>query len=162
MQGPTEELRASIVDELAAAFGEAEVGVADVLDEDRLEGALGHILEAINDASTATPKPFETPADSLAAIEAWAALASYAVARVYAPASPWPVGSAAWDERIVKRLRKIANKLKDELEKAARHLKPESFSVSVGYPWGVSISEARPVSSPSMLDPLHQAPPADG
>jgi hypothetical protein len=79
------------------------------------------------------------PAEALlAAVDAWAGVASYAVVAFYAPASPWR-REAGWGEAAVKRLRAIADALADALRIAASVLKALSWTVSVGFPWGVSV-----------------------
>ena len=83
--------------------------------------------------------------DLLAAIEGWAALASRAVAQVYAPASPFPKGAAGWGKSVVKRLRRIAGHLRGSLAAAARAVGADAFNVSIGYPWGISVGLQWPV-----------------
>lgn len=77
--------------------------------------------------------------DQLAAVEGWAALISSAIGRVYVPASPWPRYAAGWDQMIVRRLRRMASRLRAVLEPVARALNAVGFSISVGFPWGIAI-----------------------
>ena len=81
----------------------------------------------------------DDPYQELAAIEEWASLASYAVSRFYGPQSPLRRDIAGWSEQAVERLRKIAETLRPRLVRVARLLNAVSFSISVGFPWGVSI-----------------------
>jgi hypothetical protein len=82
----------------------------------------------------------EEQADSqLATIDAWASLMSYAVARVYAPASPWPRRKAGWGQNITRSLRRMVKRLQSLLAPVAKVLKATHFSIAVGYPWGVQI-----------------------
>jgi hypothetical protein len=130
VDGPSEGLR----ERVASALG--EVSEEDQLDEilgmieGELEGDLG--AESYDEQS------------ELAAIDAWAGLASYAVGRFYAPASPWPFRKGGWDRRAPERLRRIGERLRGPLERAARALGAVSWSISVGFPWGVSIAVSWP------------------
>jgi hypothetical protein len=81
----------------------------------------------------------ENPNDDLAAVESWAAVASFAVARFHAPASPWPRDLAGWGKTAAARLRSIANILSRILRTVAQALAAASFSIAIGFPWGISI-----------------------
>ncbi|MDN5762433.1 MAG: hypothetical protein L0H41_08975 [Microlunatus sp.] len=81
----------------------------------------------------------EEAEDQLAAVDAWAGLISSVIGRAYAPASPWPRRSAGWDKRIVKRLRRMATKLRAALAPVSSALGAVHFSISVGFPWGIAI-----------------------
>lgn len=142
MNGPHESFRELIADELDIITREAAAAVRGrgAANEEKLEFILEHILREMTDASTIAPVSLEAADGSLAAVEAWAGLASYAVARFYAPASPWPRDLAGWSTKVVERLREISEKLRRELARAVALLKPESYSVGVGFPWGISIS----------------------
>ncbi|MEV0338779.1 hypothetical protein AB0H49_07100 [Nocardia sp. NPDC050713] len=77
----------------------------------------------------------------LAAVHAWAALASYATGRVYAPTSPWHHRLAGWGTKIAGILQKIANVLLTPLKAAAATLGASSYSVGIEFPWsGVQVS----------------------
>jgi hypothetical protein len=115
-------------------------------DTDYAEEALEEILLSIQDQASGASEaaPAGDPFDDLAAVDAWAGLASYAVARFYAPTSPWPWHKGGWDKAAPKRLREIAEKLRPALETAARAIGAASWSISVGFPWGVSVSVSWP------------------
>jgi hypothetical protein len=81
----------------------------------------------------------DDPYRELGAIEEWASLASYAVSRFYGPQSPLRTDIAGWSRGAVERLREIAEKLRPRLAWVAALLAAVSFSISVGFPWGVSI-----------------------
>jgi hypothetical protein len=126
MQGPDEDFRAWV-----------GTRAAEVESEDELEGILAEIEGVVrNDVETFGEAD---PRDELAAIESWASVASYACARFYAPASPWRRDVAGWSKGAVGKLRSIANSLKAALESIAQALQAASYSISVSFPWGVSI-----------------------
>jgi hypothetical protein len=101
--------------------------------EEALDVVLGQLAEQ-GDAS-ATDDPYE----ELAAIEGWASLASYAVSRFYGPQSPLRRDIAGWSKGAAEKLRRIAAQLQPRLARVAGLLHAVSFSISVGFPWGVSI-----------------------
>lgn len=102
-----------------------------------VEDALDSVLErlAYQDDAPADDDPYR----ELAAIEEWASLASYAVSRFYGPQSPLRKDIAGWSRNAVERLRTIAEKLRPRLARVAELLSAVSFSISVSFPWGVSI-----------------------
>lgn len=143
MNAPSSELREEIakeLDELTAAVAARD---AEEYGEDQLDEILGIIENAVDKALQSDAQDEDEHAE-LAAVDAWAGLASYAVARFYAPKSPWPWHEAGWTKRAPERLRRIASKLRPALERAARALGAASWSVSVGFPWGISIAVSWP------------------
>jgi hypothetical protein len=136
MDPPTDELRSQVAVALDDLTREAKEGRPD--GEDQLDEILGMIETRVEEALESGPD--EDEHSELAAVDAWAGLASYAIARFYAPNSPWPWHKAGWDKRAPERLRRIARMLQPPLEQAARMLRAASWSVSVGFPWGISIS----------------------
>lgn len=118
----------------------ADVGArAEQIDN---EEALEHLLADIEDrvASDVEHDDGGDPEDDLAAIQTWASVASYAAARFYAPASPWPRSVAGWSQKAVARLQRIASTLSAPLRRVAAALSAVSFSIGVSFPWGISIS----------------------
>lgn len=103
------------------------------------EDALSELLDEIEEAMRADVEPGDPP-DQLAAAESWASVASYPMARLSAPASPWPRNVAGWGTRAVGRLRRIANTLSAVLQPIAPALGAQSFSIGVSFPWGIQIS----------------------
>ena len=124
MEGPNRDFRV----DLAHRSYETERDVAEVLDA---------VLEGLEyqDNSEVDDDPYQ----ELAAIEEWASLASYAVSRFYGPQSPLRRDIAGWSKKAAERLRKIAEKLRPRLARVAQLLNAVSFSISVGFPWGVAI-----------------------
>src|ERR1700719_4440400 len=106
MNGPDDEFRARV------AVVAAEVG-----NEAALEALLGEVEEALQ--ADIERGAGENADDDLAAVESWAAVASYAVARFHAPASPWPRDLAGWGNNAAGRLRNIANTLSTILRTVA-------------------------------------------
>jgi ABC-type proline/glycine betaine transport system permease subunit len=111
--------------------------------EQRLENLLDYIDLSMNQSVTGIDQLAELAEDQaedqLATVDAWVSLISYAVARVYAPASPWPRRRAGWEQSIVLKLRQIVKRLQSLLIPVARALHAVHFSIAVGFPWGVSI-----------------------
>ena len=132
MEGPSEEFRHHTAERIAALERENDV--------DSLLGAVAELAEV--DARDMGPLDEDGAADVLAAVESWAALASNVVAGYYAPASVFRFrgGLAGWAKGIAKHLRKIAKILLTPLQAAASALGADSWSIGVGFPWGVSVS----------------------
>lgn len=99
--------------------------------EDYLDDLLVRIEREMDDAMVAAPPEVmsvEQAEDQLSVVVAWAGLISYAVARVYAPASPWPLHHVAWwAQTVVKRLVGMARKLWPVLQPAAERSQPSAF-----------------------------------
>jgi len=79
----------------------------------------------------------------LAAVDAWASLASYAFQSVYAEELP-EVGTPfrrfkGAKEDVMKYLRSCVSQFKSALDSACRVLAALSYSIGVQFPWGVSI-----------------------
>jgi len=144
MNGPSEELRSQIrsrIDEIAVTLPNEPRNVTPQI-EDRLAGILNDISIALgNDAVGGD----DDPQNLLDATNEWAGLLSYAVSRVYAPASPWPIGLGGWGRAPVKALQRGAGQLQTPLTQAATALRANGFSVSVGFPWGVSVGLSWPI-----------------
>jgi hypothetical protein len=124
MNGPTREFR-GYVHERAQEL-ESEEQVDELLGQ--IEGALSEDMGA------------ENPEEDLAAVEAWASVASYVVARFYAPASPWPRDVAGWSRKAAERLRRISSKVADVLRSIVGQVGATGFSIGVAFPWGISIA----------------------
>jgi hypothetical protein len=140
MQGPDQAFRERVGSraEALAERMDGEAKLENLLDE--IERALRHdVEEGTGDDEEGTG---DDPADDLAdlaAIHSWASVASYASARFYAPASPWPRSVAGWSRRAAARLQSIANTLLSALRPVAAALNAASISMTVGFPWGISI-----------------------
>jgi hypothetical protein len=127
VEGPRPELRAWVGERLERLESEEDV-----------EALLSEIeTEAVRDVASGVHGAGE---DILAAVDAWAGLASSVVSRFYAPASPWPRSVAGWGGRAVARLRRICGVLLPALQAGANAVGASSWSVSVGFPWGISVS----------------------
>lgn len=129
MRGPDDRLRGWVAVQMDA-----------VESEEGLEEALGVIDEELANDLSSEPYGGQDPAAVLAAVEAWASVASYAAARFYAPSSPWPRGLSGWSRRAVGRLRTISNRMVPPLRAACATVQAKGFSVGVAFPWGVSVS----------------------
>jgi hypothetical protein len=148
MEEPSRDFREYISGRLEELAGTEESQV----EEDQVEELLqeiekeldGHLPpEGDEDAegmARVTPADREEAFAQLGAVESWASLASYAVARFYAPASPWPWKKlAGWSKGVAERLRRVAGLLLTPLKGVAYVLGASLYSISVGFPFGVAI-----------------------
>ena len=137
MDGPSDAIRVGFLNSIAS--------VADAPDpeaERRLDATLndiGALLEGDLEHGGWESLDAESAMDQLAAIDAWAALISSAVARVYAPASPWHRKVAGWAKSVAARLRWLTNLLLTPLKAVASALGASSYSIGISFPWGVSV-----------------------
>ena len=76
----------------------------------------------------------------MSAADSWASLASYPMARLSAPTSPWPRNVAGWGTKRGWTTERIANTLSAALRAIAPALGAQSFSIGVSFPWGIQIS----------------------
>jgi hypothetical protein len=130
MQRPSPGLRAQVAEE------------ADSLEtEDDLDDLLKEIGLELERASPKREPTGEEPTRGLehTAVLEWASIVSYAVARYYAPASPWKPRKAGWDPRIASRLQWFATVLRLPLSGLLAETGAESYGISVGFPWGISV-----------------------
>ncbi|MGA3155358.1 MAG: hypothetical protein ABSD40_23580 [Streptosporangiaceae bacterium] len=128
MEGPSERLREYV-----------EEQTTEVETEEQLEELLGVLENELTDDQRTGIEDADDSDDLLASVHAWAGLASYAVSRFYAPASPWPRRVGGWGKRAVLRLQRIANRLLPALRAAVGALGAASFSISISFPWGIAI-----------------------
>ena len=134
VEGPVNEFRAVVADRLNEVTAETPDEQAEAV----LDGVLQEIAHQA-DADVANGWD-QDPVDLLAAVESWASVASYAVARVYAPNSPWR-RLAGFSRHIAAHLTSLRKILFAPLEAAARALGASSFSIGASFPWaGVSVS----------------------
>lgn len=137
MQGPNDTVRSGVSDRLDVLQGDP---TAPRVVNSTIERGLDEILEYIEQSLLEALEIREDAADAtLDAINAWAGLGSYAIARVYGPASRLPSGLGGWSQKAVERLRGIGDKLKTELFSAAEAIGADDFSLDVGFPWGISV-----------------------
>jgi hypothetical protein len=136
MNGPSEIGRQAAV----AALQDLDE-TPDLIAEQRLLTVLEGIGEAIRSDIERTERELNSDSalDELGAIESWASVISAAVARVYAPTSPWKRRAAGWAKEVASRLRWLTNLLLTPLKAAAVALGAVSWSISMNFPWGVSV-----------------------
>lgn len=116
--------------------------ISPVQREELLDDVLTSVLSELRDAvgNLDVRLSEEESMVELAAVDAWAGLVSYVVARTYAPASPWPsLPKAGWSQQITQRLQQVAASLRRPLLRVKDGLHAAHVSVSVGFPWGVSV-----------------------
>ncbi|HLI45018.1 MAG TPA: hypothetical protein VKU92_11205 [Acidimicrobiales bacterium] len=154
MQGPNDDLRDRIAEELLAlppadARGSNEEAIAEVLfamiaaaaasdvdgDSDGI-GRLGHVA-----AQDGTPSAADLGAAEamLVVVHEWASLISYVSSAIYGPASPMPRRLIGWGKKAITQIQTAANVLLRPLAAAARVTGASSWSISVGFPWGISV-----------------------
>lgn len=143
MNGPTEELRIEIRAQVDEIVNAAPPRTVTPEAEDRLTTIVGRITDALQ---ADLDREDDDPQDLLDATNEWAGLLSYAVSRVYAPASPWPLGLGGWGRGPVKSMRRAAGLLQKPLARAATALGANGFSISVGFPWGVAVGLSWPLT----------------
>ncbi|MET7786722.1 hypothetical protein ABZS93_08830 [Streptomyces sp900116325] len=105
--------------------------------EDEAAAALEVILHALSQSEGR--RVLEEPsAQVIVDVQEWASLASYAVARTYAPQSP--LRYAGFSRRVTQLLVRIVTLLTVQLNKLGHILTNPTFSISINFPWGVSSS----------------------
>lgn len=119
-----------------AAKTETEQGLDELLREIKVR-----IEEAFPQPAYDADVSADEAGELLASVIAWTSAVSHAVALFYAPASPWPTTTrlAGWSQRIGRLLRTIVGILNVPLRRAMKALDANSCSISVGFPWGVSV-----------------------
>lgn len=131
MEAPSPEVR-SQVRERAGESEQHAVNALGVVVE-ALQGQVWQ-LEAGADLSE------EEAAELLDVVQAWASLASYALARTYAPQSPMP--HAGFSPDVARWVGSIVRLLSRPMRRLARRLGSPIWSISVTFPWGLSVSVA--------------------
>ena len=134
MNPPTDSLRAEVfaraIDSRNRTDEEADADLAALI---------ARINEQLVEEIKERP-PSSVSADALpAACDAWASLVSHALAQVHAPMSPFPRNRAGWGQRAIQQVQQFARILQAPLFTAQQGLGASSYSISVGFPWGVSI-----------------------
>jgi hypothetical protein len=140
IDGPNDAIRSAVYEGASGIDSEDQLDALLETLEYQIASSSAEDYQILQGYSDRPPDEDEATA-LLAAVDAWASLASHAVAQFYAPASPWPGrGFEGWSKRVVERLRKIASMLRGALEVAVRALNAVGFSIGVSFPWGISIS----------------------
>ncbi|TAL96991.1 MAG: hypothetical protein EPN69_03700 [Rhodanobacter sp.] len=121
----------------------------DLTDEEAesgLDGLLGMLYEQLqSELREGPPEQQERDIEEMvSSCHAWASLVSHAVAEVYAPNSPFPRKVAGWGNKAIVRLSQITATLRKPLGVAQQSLGAGSYSISVGFPWGISIGFSWP------------------
>lgn len=101
--------------------------VASAVENVQTEDQLDNVLAEIEGQIEASLGQEHEPEQTLDAVFQWASVASYPIARFYAPASPWPKNVAGWGQKAVTRLRRIAGLLTSGLRAAMAALGAASF-----------------------------------
>jgi hypothetical protein len=135
MNPPTNELRAMVF-EVAAGIRYQTDEVADT----RLAELIALINEQLQlEVERNPPNDGDDVKVLVATCDAWASLVSHALAQAHAPLSPFPRNLAGWGQRAIQRVQQFAGTLQIPLSAAQQGLRASSYSISVGFPWGISI-----------------------
>lgn len=161
MQGPTSAIRRELAERLQAIENRDPDGNRFV--DDYVESSLDEVLEWLSvhleeDLSVSAEEEYERQQEegygdlavaiqpealadhTLAVVDSWASLLSYATTWVYAPFSPPPGGQAGASPKILSRIRKYTSMMTAPATQAAAMLGADGWSVSVGFPFtGVSV-----------------------
>jgi len=139
MKPPSIELRTLV-------FARA-LSIRDETDETcdaELAGLIARIDEELLLAIELGPPGDDDPYALAAACDGWASLVSHALAQAHAPMSPFPRNRAGWGRAAIQRVQQFAATLRTPLSVAQQGLQASSYSISVGFPWGVSVGFAWP------------------
>lgn len=141
MRQPAEGIRSNF------ARWSAELRTAeDAQAENGLARILEHLSRHLHEEEPQKSFDSEQEAESvLVTANAWAAIASHAMAEIYAPMSPFPRKLAGWSQDVGDQLQRIVRILHRHVQAAVSYLRPLwgilSFSIGVSFPWaGVQIS----------------------
>lgn len=159
MNGPSQDLRNRIADELEGLPGASNRGpeheqVAERLLEQIAAEAESDVevdLESITDLSQVAVAGEPPSRDQLSTAEAllvtvneWASVLSYVSSAVYGPASPMPRRLVGWGNKALTHIQSAAKVLLKPLAAAASVTGASSWSISVGFPWGISVGLSWP------------------
>lgn len=129
MDGPDSEFRAEI---------------AEAVQRVETEAQLDELLARVEDAIAADLAQTEESQEKvLDGVLQWASVTSYAVAYFYEPASRRR-DLAGFGKEAVEKLRRISAQLSGPLSFALSSTGAGSFSISVGFPWGISVGLSWP------------------
>jgi hypothetical protein len=120
-------------------FVELVEGARNQLDEEALAGVLDRIAdEARTDLERVVERGFDGD-ELIAAVEGWASVASYATTRFYfeGPESIFKRGGYSKD--VTSRLHRVVKELAPTLRRGLHATGASSFSIAVGFPFGVSV-----------------------
>lgn len=161
MQGPTSAVRRELVERLESIENRDVNGNRFV--DDQVEKSLDAVLSWLTfnfeeDLSVSVEEEYERQQEegygdlaltvrsealadiTLAVVDSWASMLSYATTWVYAPFSPPPGGQAGAAPRILSRIRSYTSMMTAPATQAAALLGADGWSVSVGFPFsGVSV-----------------------
>jgi hypothetical protein len=147
VRGPSNGYRQTVFDRLKRLENVQEgVRVVTPRLETQLDEILSDIYGEISNAVERSRIPKSgrmgraTADQTLTAVDEWASVASYAVSWLYAPQSPSPEKMAGWARAISDKLRTIVNALLTALAAAAKSLGALSWSIGLGFPWGISVA----------------------
>jgi hypothetical protein len=153
MEGPSVEFRQDVASRMDGV-SPLEIAVPNVTlaMESELENLLqeidGRLRDDIGSSEILRDGEFDVAnaTEILAAIDAWMSLASYAIGRTYAPQSPFRGGVAGWTLDVGRRIEDLARSVRGALSSAAMGLGAESWSVSSGFPFGISVGLSFPAA----------------
>jgi predicted component of type VI protein secretion system len=108
------------------------------------EGQLSEVLGGISNSAAIDLDRHLAAGDSpealVAAVEAWASVHSYAISRFYFEGPQSLLRRGGFDKRVTRQLQRAAETFEPRLTAVVSALGPSGFSISVGFPWGISIA----------------------
>lgn len=134
MKPPNDELRATVFD-----AAQRSRPLTDRAADGELAGLIGLIINELEREISEHPAEEDDPEELAATCHAWTSLVSHALELVYAPMSPFPRNVAGWGQSAIHQVQKFARALQTPLSAAQAGLGASSYSITVGFPWGVSI-----------------------
>jgi hypothetical protein len=156
MDSPSVELRLRIAQALARMPSPQErseawatdvvAGLLDLIGRDLERAIQTDQVRRVQQAATAQRAGEQVLEPDLAAgdevvatVQEWASVVSYVLGAVYGPASPMPRQLVGWAKTVTARLQRITKLLLTPLSAAAQVTGASSWSIGVGFPWGVSV-----------------------
>jgi hypothetical protein len=108
--------------------------------ESQSEEQLAAVLDRISNAAYEDLARRSTAEDNLIGVDAWASVHSYAVARFYFEGPESLLRKGGYSERVAAELQKAVNTYGSHLRSAVAATGASAFSISVGFPFGVSVA----------------------
>lgn len=108
--------------------------------EEMLADVLGRIVDVANgDLRRQQSESGESEHELAGGVTAWASVVSYATTRFYFEGPESILKRGGYSKSVVSRLEEAALTFRSFLEAALRSTGAVSFSISIGFPWGVSV-----------------------
>lgn len=109
-------------------------------DEEALANVLGEIIEAAHGDLSQTAERGEAADELVTTVDAWASVLSYATTRFYFEGPESIRRRGGYSKGVVARLEAATSTFKPFLHKAIGATGASGFSISVGFPLGMSVA----------------------